>query len=105
MKSLPYDVVAWHIAKPLPGSNWWYKWVQNKDIREIDYDRFHFLEIKNVLEYTEGKRTIKLPIDAFREHFYRPRQMLRYLKYWVHTFHLSQSLLPFRRIFLEQRLY
>ncbi|MHA1131780.1 MAG: B12-binding domain-containing radical SAM protein [Candidatus Helarchaeota archaeon] len=108
VKNLPYNVVAFHIAKPLPGSSWFDEWVVDKDFSKIDYDWFHFVEIKNQLTYSDGKRTIKLPVDAIREHFFRPIQLFRYLKYWVSTFNLHQSFVPigrFVRIILNLLLH
>jgi len=97
IKSLPYDIMAWFTAKPLPGSRWFDQWVRDKDLTKINYDWFHFVDIENVLEYSDGKRTIKLPVDALKEYFFRPRHILRYLKFWVHTFHLNQSFAPLGR--------
>jgi len=98
-KSLPFDTIGSFIAQPLPGSRWFDKWVQDKNPWEINYDSFHFYEIKNILEYSDGKRTAKLPVDAFREFFFRPKQILRFLKFFVKTFNFHQSVAPFIRVF------
>jgi radical SAM superfamily enzyme YgiQ (UPF0313 family) len=100
MKSLPFDVIGWFTAKPLPCSRWFDQWVRDKDIHKINYDWFHFVDIGSALEYSDGKRTIKLPMDAVKEYLFRPRQLLRYLKFWVHTFHFKQSLAPLGRFYL-----
>jgi len=92
-KSLPYDAMAFFIAKPLPGSSWFDQWSHNKKISEIDYNWFHFLEIGGKLEFFDGKRKLKLPSDAWKEFYFRPKQLLRYLKYWVNTFPVNQSLI------------
>ena len=103
-KHLPYDVVALFIAKPLPMSNWFDEWVQDRDESEVDYDWFHFIEIESRLKYTNGKHTVKVPVDAYREFFLRPIQMMRYIKYWVYTFHFSQSVIAVTRRLIRQLL-
>ena len=97
VKSLPFDVVAFFIAKPLPGSSWFDEWVVGKDLNKIDYDCFHFNRLQNQLSYSDGKKTLNLPVDAFREHFFRPVQIARYFKYWVSTFKIRQSFVPIAR--------
>jgi len=99
-KSLPYDTIAVFIAKPIPGSSWFDQWSRNKDVSLLDYNWFNFVVNENKLEFSDGNRTIKLPIDAYREFFFRPIQVLRFLRYWVHTFHFIQSF-----IILIPRLY
>ena len=81
MKSLPYDNIALFIAKPLPGSYWFEEWAGNKKIDEINYNWFGFIEVESTLEFTDGKRKLKLPIDAYREFYLRPIEIWRYLKY------------------------
>jgi anaerobic magnesium-protoporphyrin IX monomethyl ester cyclase len=100
MKSLPFDVVGWFTAKPLPGSRMFDQWVRDKDPSKINYDWFHFVDVGVALEYSDGKRTIKLPKDAVKEYLLRPRQLLRYLKFWIHTFHFKESLAPLGRLYL-----
>jgi anaerobic magnesium-protoporphyrin IX monomethyl ester cyclase len=98
-KKLPYNSLVVFMAKPLPCSTWFDEWKQNKDPREIDYNWFEFVEIGKTLELSDGKRKMRLPKDAYRELYFRPTQIFRYLKLWVHTFHLVQSfLIPLRRL-------
>ena len=99
-KKLPYNSLVVFMAKPLPSSTWFDQWRQNKDISKLDYNWFEFVEIGRTLEFSNGKRIIKLPKDAYRELYFRPIQIFRYLKYWVHTFHFVQSfLIPLRRLY------
>lgn len=101
-KSLPFNVITSFIAKPLPGSRWFDQWIQNKDVSKVDYDWFHFIEIESKLEFSDGKRTLRIPKDAIREFYFRPIQILRYLKYWVHTFNFNQSVLAVGRRLITQ---
>ena len=46
LKSLPYDTIGCFFAVPLPGSNWWYEWCKDRELSEIDYTQFHYIEFK-----------------------------------------------------------
>jgi radical SAM superfamily enzyme YgiQ (UPF0313 family) len=104
-KTLPYNAIATFIAKPLPGSNWWKELAKTEDVEKIDPDWFQFLLTENQYELSDGKRTMKLPIDAYHEYFFRPIQIWRYLRFWINTFHFRQSILGVVRRIIKQALY
>ncbi len=101
-KKLPFDALAFFLAKPLPGSIWFDDWVQNKDISKIDYDWFHFLEIENKLEFSDGNHKFRVPAGAWREFYFRPIQLWRYFKYLAHTFPANRSIFVQFQRFLRQ---
>jgi len=79
-KDLPLNNVAFFIAKPLPGSKLFDDWRKQNDLIKINCDRFHFDETGTQIMLSDGKRRLNLPKDAYREFYFRPRQILRSIK-------------------------
>ncbi len=97
-KKLPIDVISCFVAQPLPGSLWFKEWVLTQDKIKIEYNRFQFYIHKSSLVISDGNRKLRLPVDVYREIYYRPIQIARYIRYWVNTFHLDQSFAPIGRL-------
>jgi len=79
-KSLPLDSAVFFMAKPLPGSKLFEELLEKKDPEKINYDWFHFYVTRNQLILSDGKRKLMLPKDAYREFFFRPKQIFRFIK-------------------------
>jgi len=79
-KNLPLDTASFFIASPLPGSRLFDDWVQEHSLTRVNYDWFYFHGIEEQLILSDHQKKLNLPKDAYREFFFRPRQLIRVLK-------------------------
>ncbi|MHA1278270.1 MAG: B12-binding domain-containing radical SAM protein [Candidatus Helarchaeota archaeon] len=82
-KSLPLDSAVFFKATPLPGSRIFEDWPHKNDLFKTKYEWFQFHAEQNKIILSDGKRTLNLPKDAYREFIFRPRQIYRLLKYFL----------------------
>ncbi|MHA1280724.1 MAG: B12-binding domain-containing radical SAM protein, partial [Candidatus Helarchaeota archaeon] len=93
-KSLPLDRFSFFVVQPLPGSNLFAKWIKTKHTHATNYEFYTF---KDKIVFHHGKRKLKLPKDALREFYFRPRQIIRGIVLDIKLFQIRQFM---RRVIL-----
>lgn len=96
-KSLPLDAAVFFKATPLPGSRIFEDWAKTNKLPTTSCDWFQFHAEQNRIELVEGNKTLNLPKDAYREFIFRPKQMLRLVRYFL-LYPLKEIFYTIRRV-------